>query len=99
MDPHGRRLRSALLVVAALLTGACSSTMTPDPNPAPPVTTSSVRADKAACEKAMRAQMADAFKPGAPSGTRPPQCQGVSDADVQEIAMRLLADMPTPSAT
>jgi len=43
--------------------------------------------------------VADALKPGAPSGTRPPQCQGVSDADVQEIAMRLLADMPTPSAT
>ena len=93
-----RPAAAALLVVAALLTG-CSSTMTPDPNTAPPVTTSSVRADKAACEKAMRAQMADAYKPGAPSGTRPPQCQGVSDADVQEIATRLLADMPTPSAT
>jgi PBP1b-binding outer membrane lipoprotein LpoB len=94
-----RPAAAALLVVAALLTG-CSSTMTPDPNTQPPATpTTKAGADKASCEKAMRAQLARATDPAAPSGTRPPECAGVSDGDLQEIAMRLLSDAPTPSAT
>ena len=51
--------------------------------------------DLGACEKAMRGQMATALaNPGGTPAARPPACAGVSDADLQAIASRVLETTP-----
>jgi len=49
--------------------------------------------DLAACEDAMRAQFADAMAdPDAEEGTRPAECEGVSDEDAERIATEILGE-------
>jgi hypothetical protein len=49
--------------------------------------------DLAACEDAMRAQFADAMAdPDAEEGTRPAECEGVSDEDAERIAMEIIGE-------
>jgi hypothetical protein len=50
--------------------------------------------DLAACEDAMRAQLAQAMAdPDTEEGTRPTECEGVSDEDAERIAMEILEEM------
>lgn len=49
--------------------------------------------DLAACEDAMRAQFDAAMAdPNAEEGTRPAECDGVSDADLERIAGEIIGD-------
>lgn len=49
--------------------------------------------DLAACEDAMRDQFAEALAdPNAEEGTRPAECQGVSDADLERIATEIIGE-------
>lgn len=48
--------------------------------------------DPAACKRAMQRQFDYGMShPKAPAGTRPPECQGVSDKDVQRFAGEIIA--------
>lgn len=49
--------------------------------------------DLAACEKAMRAQIAAAAaNPDGPEGTKPPECEGISDAELERLGEKVLSD-------
>lgn len=49
--------------------------------------------DLTACEDAMRAQFEAAMTdPDAEEGTRPSECAGVSDADLERIATKILEE-------
>lgn len=51
------------------------------------------KADSAACESAMRAQLATAITtPDAPAGTKPTACNGVSDAELERIGTAALSN-------
>jgi len=48
--------------------------------------------DVAACERAMRAELASGIaNPDQPPGTRPPACKGVDDKTLQDLAVKILA--------
>lgn len=50
--------------------------------------------DLAACEEAMRQQLATGIEQGdaAPEGTKPAECEGVSDADLEAIGGRVIRE-------
>lgn len=49
--------------------------------------------DLAACEEAMRAQFDAAMDdPNGEEGTRPAECDGVSDADLERIASEIIGE-------
>lgn len=65
----------AVLLIAFVVSGSGSSG--PDP---------------AACKRAMQRQFDYGMKhPDAPAGTRPPECVGVPDRDVQKFAGEIIA--------
>lgn len=81
------------VIAAVLVLAGCSSAST--------VTAP----DLAACDRAMRAQDA-ATAAGGATATRPPECAGVGDTDLQRLASSALADavssslaVPPPSST
>ena len=72
-----RRTLAAAAALALLVPlAACSSS-------------DSTSGDPAACKSAMEKQLSDAIATGA-TGTRPPECAGVSDAELQRIATEIL---------
>ena len=57
--------------------------------------------DLAACKAAVREQLAKGISdPNAPKGTKPKECEGVSDADLERIGTEVLGEVfggtPTP---
>lgn len=82
-----RILAIAALSLAALT--ACGGGDDADPNQGPNV---------AACEQAMRQQFADAMSSGA-TGSKPSECEGVSDAELERIAGEIIGgSLSTPAS-
>jgi len=82
---HGRRYgpgmkRTAALAAACLMSATLLAGCSSEP-------------DLAACEDAMREQFSESMsEPSAAEGERPEECEGVSDADLEEIAGNVIAD-------
>lgn len=77
-------MRIIPIILAAFLAGCGGTTAKPASTPTPNV---------AACETAMRQQLAQAQDPNAPSGTRPPECAGVDDATLQRLAEKIMGEV------
>jgi hypothetical protein len=73
---HARPALAAGLVVAALLAAGCGGTS----------------GDRAACKKAMSRDFASALsQPNGPSATKPPECNGLSDKELNKIVGEIMS--------
>jgi hypothetical protein len=86
--PHMNQTIVALIACAAVL-GGCGTQQEAgregDPTPAPTLGS----ADLAACEQAMREQF-EAAMLDLEGGSRPPECEGVPDQDLEDIATTII---------
>jgi hypothetical protein len=88
--------RTAGLLLSALMLAGCATQGADKSSAADPRAIGD--ADLAACEAAMREQF-EAATLDLEGGDRPPECEGVSDQEVEEIATRIIEDaFDTPPA-